>query len=598
MEEEVTASLKIITTSVSGDKSAKIAPQKVPLSLSDPKKGHYELASCPRVYEDSWYKFYFYVSNCPPDDIQSIQVLINGVDIGMVSFASTGENLEGWVAFYLNGSDERISFQGQPFLLLFDAVIVSFIINFKNGNSLELFSPVLACLSYNKGDEKNINAMVKELMEFDDYQINKWLFTSDSAKGKRSLIEHALSKSSERSLSSYLELLEEVMVCYKANFNYFRAMGKHRIEKKGVLVSYQSVKSINAKSFEWLMQNADQLGRVNQGGIEYLGEHYLPLKIHSEVNYKSYDIYENQVVIGFLLTVLNNAQQIVKELVESEFNADLYIKRLNDTIKALVNLYRQYNTLFEVSVRSLLTLPRKTKPFQEVKPYTQVFALIIKWFEFGDFTLEQEHLLMPVKALDKLFEIYCLIALLQLLSLNGYKQSAISYYDYGLDNDDKSLPNTFSFYKKGVKVTLYYQPKISSVRFYNELTLFRTTGVNGDFYTPDFVLKFDCEDGDEGYVILDAKFSSRGTIMSHHLQDVMRKYSQETAVAHTVNYPKMVWVLQGRNVNNGDIIYRYANSPLAQQYKAATSFGIYTINSLKNSKQDLWLQIQDAIDWV
>lgn len=645
MEEVIVrdARVKLVALGNSGADAVSIAPETVSLYPKAPTLENYDKALCPKVYEDIWYNFYFQCSDCPTSNVDTIQVLVNDYEVGYVTFNSHSEVLSGQVVFYNPSHKGHNSFNGQPFLLLFDAVIVTVVINFKDGSHLDLHSGFLLCLSRNKTDSKNVSAMLAELSNFDDYQINKWLFEHGHSSGKSSLIESAFTHASYRSFNSYLQLLEEVMVCYKANFNYFRAMGKHRIEKKGVLVSYQSVKSINAKSFEWLMQNADQLGKVPYGGIEYLGDHYLPLKIHSEVNYKSFDIYENQVIIGFLLTVLNSAQQTATELAESlrsqerklsqgmvvstasapdnyavpelsgqseyvDYYRNTLLSRLEETIKSLVNLYRQYNSLFEVSARNLLALPRKTKPFQEVKPYTLVFALIIKWFEYGDFNLEQEKLLLQTKTLDKLFEIYCLLALLKLLAANGYEvegSDAIFHYDYGIEDDaqveDKSLPNTFILSKHSQKVTLYYQPVISAVRFYNELKLFRTTVAyklsDSDYYTPDFVLKFVNADGEENYIILDAKFSSRGTIIQRHLQEVIRKYSQETAVAHEVRAPKMVWVLQGRAASNAPV-WRMAESPLAQQFAPATSYGIFTLNSLNESKQYLWDEIVKAIPWA
>lgn len=252
-------------------------------------------------------------------------------------------------------------------------------------------------------------------------------------------------------------------------------------------------------------------------------------------------------------------------------------------------------------------MPRKTNTFCEIKPYAQVFEIIVRWFRYGEYSLEKERLILQVKTLDKLFEYYCLLRLLKLLADNGYQKANVKEPVFKFDyvsadehyQNEKDVANTYLLSNGEVTATLYYQPVISAVQFENDLTLFKTTkppAGNPDYYTPDFVLKFASSEDDEEYAIFDAKFSSRANIKKHSLPEVIRKYSCEISVASRSSAPpKMVWILQGRVNGSENAIWKYHNSQLASTYRPITSFGIVSINTAVEIRQRLWNEIRSSI---
>ena len=236
----------------------------------------------------------------------------------------------------------------------------------------------------------------------------------------------------------------------------------------------------------------------------------------------------------------------------------------------------------------------------------QVFEIIVRWFRYGEYSLEKERLILQVKTLDKLFEYYCLLRLLKLLADNGYQKANVKEPVFKFDyvsadkhyQNEKDVANTYLLSNGEVTATLYYQPVISAVQFENDLTLFRTTkppAGNPDYYTPDFVLKFTSSEDDEEYAIFDAKFSSRANIKKHSLSEVIRKYSCEISAASRSSAPKMVWVLQGRVNGSENAIWKYHNSQLASTYRPITSFGIVSINTAVEIRQRLWNEIRSSI---
>lgn len=607
--------------------------QKAEFNLSDSlmDMSSVDFSKCATVFEDGRYEIFFVCDQYNRTDIESVAVCVNGEQVGSIVLSTNVAIVEGATKY----RDDI--FANQPFLLHYDLVTVSFILSFIDGSSKEYFTDFFLCMSKSQEDTANIQNMLQELIAFDDSQVGEWIFFDAKRGAGNSLYEGKWNKHAYKSLSSYIQLLEQIIACYKNNFAYFRMQGKHTIKQSSVLVPYEKVKKISRDSFNWIMQNADQLADIPySSGVSISGKNYLPYHIKTDTSQKSWDVYENRIIISFLHTVMLNAKQIFLEFDKDVLNEERIISRihgsfpkeycapiitikslqvsfcrillgkLNRSIDTLQNLYKQYETLFDVQISILTTFPRKTSTFCEIKPYAQVFEMIVRWFKYGEYSLEKERLILQVKTLDKLFEYYCLLRLLKLLADNGYqkadvKEPAFKYLYTSADGhyqNEQDVANTYLLSSNHVMVTLYYQPVISAVQFENALTLYRTTKPHSgkpDYYTPDFVLKFSSAEHDGEYVILDAKFSSRQSIRDHHLPDVIRKYSCEMGVAAEVPFPKMVWVLQGRVNSNENSIWKYHNSPLSARYRPSTSYGIVSVNTAVEVKQRLWNEIRNNI---
>ena len=603
--------------------------QTTEINLSDSLKdmSSIDFSKCTAVFEDGSYDIHFFYGLNTDINIESVTVCVNGETVGHIALNENSESIEG-LTVYRNDI-----FAKQPFLLHYDLVVLSFIVSFADGSSKEYFTDYLLCVSKNQEDAVNIQNMLQELIAFDDSQVGEWIFSSEDHGASNSLYEGKWNKHAYKSLSSYVQLLEQVIAGYRTNFTYFKMQGKHTIKQSSVLVSHEKVKRVSRGSINWIMQNTEQLAEVScASGIRYQGKNYLPYCIETDTNQKTWNVYENRVIISFLHTVLLNSKQIYTEFDHDVLNEEriiskihgnfpkeycapiitikslqisfgrILLDKLNQSIKSLQDLHRQYLLLFDVPVSVISNLPRKTSTFCEIKPYTQIFEIIVRWFEYGEYSLEKERLILQVKTLDKLFEYYCLLRLLKLLADNGYQKANIKEpvfkFDYTAADvhyqNEKDVANTYLLSNDHVVATLYYQPVISAYCFENGLTLYRTT-TRKSYYTPDFVLKFSSTYHNEEYIIFDAKFANRETIKNIRLPEVIRKYSREIGVAAEVQAPKMVWILQGRVNSCENAIWKYHNSPMASRYQPITSFGIASINTAVEIRQRLWNEIRNNI---
>lgn len=592
-----------------------------------PSMSEIDYSKCKRVYEDGKYSIKVCLAaselEVSSDDIKNVEVFVNGNMVGNAYLEANEDFLEGTVSY-------RDSIFEKPFLLLYDFIKISIkVICFGHSIDLEFHTDYLLCLSTNQPDVENINNIVKELSLYNNPQIGEWIFSEVQKEAKMTgLMRGDWLPYAYRSLSSFVQMLEDIASCYKENYNYLKSMGKHTIESEYILKSYDKVNKVTFTSFQWIMHNADYLSKTTgKNGIAYNRDYYLPIKIKAEIKNKSWDTYENRCIVGFLYTVLSKSMGVTKEFSDSlkiediklarvlntarpqyvapiitlkrcqiKLNKDL-LSRLNHINATLQFLYMQYTQFLGIEGSYLNRVPQKLKTFQEVKPYTQIFERILIWFNYGEYDLAKEKLLLQVKTLDKLFEYFCLFRLLSIFQNHGYILTHSNNHLYQVNNVydiDMEVANTYILQKDEMTLTLYYQPVISSLNFYNGLALYRTTvekrnGKKESYFTPDFVLKFAYGDMEE-YVLLDAKFSNRTSIQSLHLDDLIYKYGNQIAVNAQLKTPVMVWALQGRTDESYDT-YRMHNSSLAQIYKPIPSYGIAKFNTLNKPDRYFWKEL-------
>ena len=544
----------------------------------------------------------------------------------------------------------------QIFLTQYDTVTLGITVELSDGTEFTLYGEsFLLCASRNQSDNRNISQILMELTSIEDDTILDLMFAH--AADKENLQSNFFgAHRSYKSLSSYVELVAQVLSCYQSHYHYFRTMAKHMLVKADIVTSFDKVRMLTHKSQMWLTQNLHVLAQVvpEQAALTYLGQSYLPMQLQSTTNVKSFDTYENRVVVGFLQMVVHNVSKTAQEyknfLDDNEHSLQALRAKLKEqgtnyeapiiTVKSLQyqkcqqeleqlkqhltelsELYRHYAQLFKFKHVLLHQLPRQAKAFQELKPYAQIFHTIHRWFRYGEFSLQKDKLFLQSKTLDKLFEYYCLYRLLDMLLTAGFTPihgEASFTFDYarnepflqapwgaqrssyavsgryadqsryteparyadpvGLRADrrpaaaygcgyhqgqslspmrptgsmgsicvrnnysyEDPIANTYVLTRGKQKVTVYYQPVISTTSFYNKIFAFRTNcktqrGRNNpdNFYCPDFILKFSSGDsipGDDDYIVLDAKFSRSDNVIDLYLEDLIKKYSTNMTIA-------------------------------------------------------------------
>jgi len=595
------------------------------------------------VFEDGHYQGELLIEN-DPGNIDTIELFLNGDTL-------IGHAARHGAAYHLRFGDERGSETTQPFQLLYDILFLSIHITPRGEiDPIVMYSRYMACISKQPEDTQNAVDMLKSLLNFEDDKIGNWMFGDRKQEsGDRSQETGRMQQQTYRSPTAYIQLIESIAICYQTNLQYFNALARHSIKKTNVVRDYAKARDVSVTGFHWLMQNSDQLVAVPQRtALLRQGNYYIPRKILMQEPVSNRDVYENQVILSFLMLVLKNARLIqvalAADIAERENTLQKiqgtvregyqppaistvwqlplkeskgFCERLNVVTSQLESLYKKYNEILDCTKFDVKTFPQKTKTFQEVKPYSQVFEQIMKWFKFGDFDMKKNRIIFNLKTLDKLFEYYSLYRLLKMLSDAGFetvkdRPAIISYryhvFDSWYDNE-MDVANTYHLEKDNYQLTLYYQPVVHSDRFENDLTIFRTTiprrTQQSCYFTPDFLLKIRRNGRAPVYVVLDSKYSNRLSILRRHednsqtnyLDKIVLKYSSQFASKETREAPKMIWILQGRvGVEEERAVFRFHNSPLAKYYPPSANYGVISVNTKTDSLHELWNEIRRLND--
>ena len=221
--------------------------------------------------------------------------------------------------FMANGVDLTDPKHKQPFLLQFGFVQFVVTITEKNGSSKTLRSKY--CNAFQTEEKENLQNMVSQILNIDDGDICDLLrWPSVQQEGRQSsklekysMISGALQQTG--GVDSSRLPLERVLDIYKRHGGYFKVRPEYTIRRTPVTTPFHRVKTLTSDSMLWSARTGN-LRKVNSGGIQVGGQHYLPMETLSETAERDYHIYENRIILGFLDTVIRKIRE--KENLQDE----------------------------------------------------------------------------------------------------------------------------------------------------------------------------------------------------------------------------------------------------------------------------------------
>lgn len=389
------------------------------------------------------------------------------------------------------------------------------------------------------------------------------------------------------SIDSKLSLLNKIYDTYINCFKSLKYSSYAKLVNQHKIAPFNELKSINPNTIEYILNHPDELHAVNyDSGIYYNKQYYQPENtLVSSVTYSN-DIYENQVIVGFLRTIINELKLINDTLNEEKqryllpkdkdgyTKSSYYIfntnqKLLNDYLNTISNLKYKfehvllfYLSVFKVRDIRVTSLPKYTNIFRRIMPYSLIFNVIKEWFSCGDYDLTKSNLLLSFISVSKIYEYFCLLKINNsLISMgfklvNGYKNTYDDAYKYL----NTTYNNTFDFEKNDIKVTVYFQPVIYGKRTERYgIGLFRNTNISigslkkyNKTYSPDYLLKMQKNQESSSYYILDAKHSKSERIKRDQLANLVFKYIFSISSLSKRDIVHGLCILCGKNENNGN----------------------------------------------
>jgi len=436
----------------------------------------------------------------------------------------------------------------RPFLECYGAVRIE--ITF--GEKIYITNSISVMISKN-----TINRNVEKMVDYIYDNSEQFLYEEH----RYSKISSGFKPASTISIDSKLALLNKIYDVYKKAFHTIKINPYSKIIQTTRVDSFEKLQSISSQTIQYIIQHADELRPVNfNTGITINKQNYQPSKTLISSTIESTDVFENQIIIGFIKTILTELSKMKEEIEirikksEGIVIDDAYIDSkvhiytrsrkalihycdlISQHIKNFQQVYRNYVKILKCEVHKVQGLPKYTPVFKSKMPYRQIYQEIKNWFSCGNYDLQKHELLLSFISISKIYEYYCLVKLLKCLS-NFPEVDKIQFVRF-LYTETKyyhnmRYNNTFIFRCHDKKITLYFHPVIYSIVHTrpNNIELFRNTSldiysgkkIGGKTYTPDYLLK--CEsDGIARYLIIDAKHSTPDNIRQHQLAKMVCKY--------------------------------------------------------------------------
>ena len=379
---------------------------------------------------------------------------------------------------------------------------------------------------------------------------------------------------------SVLTLVEEAMPALK-----LRPRTKSRSAQE--VVDPKRARNVGRAEAEWLTRNPDAI-TIGKGGpvaSASQGLNWHVSRVQTSVERISLDVPENMAVLGLLQDIVRASSSLLitlnegirgLETAKSKLAAisvnegclpsmviiDAQLERAHPRIALVEALrlrakrdLRTLEVVWGLQAPRKYILPRRSKAFQEIPHYVRVYKAMLEWFEYGKVNAEKEALMLEIRSMPRLYELFCLANLVDYHLRLGYTASEPELVTYSLSSryfsNERRVANKYSFSKGQASSTLWYQAVFySDKREEGGLDVHRTTkSTSGSqsmdsYWTPDFVLRQAGPDTAERMIVLDSKYSEPEYCRNYYA-DCVDKYKHRS-IRSNGRPIDSVWLLCGR----------------------------------------------------
>lgn len=410
---------------------------------------------------------------------------------------------------------------------------------------------------------EELNNSVEAMARF-VYNNQEWLLLNGELKPKK---PSGLKENGYRSLATQILLAEEIAAIYESSYGYFKANSRFKLEKMSVIERLERIQYVTQGTLSYTATHPEYLRQVNSTQGIFIGNRvYQPQKTETVQNTRSYDIYENRVILAFLRNMIDSVQSLqgyccnlLSKIPNDEDYSSEYIyssffmfsetrkmiedgkTQLGKLSEKFTYLWGMYSDILRIPLDQHIVPPRPTAIFLSVPQYNRIFVRIHQWFSFGIYNFSKEHFMLSFIKISALYESYLLAKFLCYFRDRGYSLESSRRCVYPVSKRWKykntSVRNTFVLKNDQKRITLYYQPVIfdTDQRSVNGIGLYRNNSISvyagneddcrqgGHYYVPDFLIKIE-ENGDSQYMIVDAKFSDYSSVRRYYVKDLVFKY--------------------------------------------------------------------------
>ncbi|MEC6814448.1 nuclease domain-containing protein [Photobacterium toruni] len=354
---------------------------------------------------------------------------------------------------------------------------------------------------------------------------------------------------SEKNGSSNLQLIiKKVGFVSEYIFNNINLLIKKKKTELTTSIEWSTMDGYLSPNSIYLIQNNlhySSTSSKENSNFKYNGKYFKLLPFPKEEHSETTDVYENQLLHGFIKHI-NSLLLKIKNIYEEELNIIKKRHYQNQVVK-FDNIINSYNIpILDYQIERIIIIQNKIglikKIFDKHIPvsnefikmpkittfiksniiYRRVFELIIDLYSYNDieFEIDQPNILFGIRNLSTLYEYYILIKIIDTLKNNF---NFVEVERKAIDTNHINNYYKFEIFDQ-LEVELYYEPIIRKSNNKNDIDLFKVS-TDGLFRKPDFVLKIkNLKTNKFEFIIFDAKYSDYKIVKSESVPDLVYKY--------------------------------------------------------------------------
>lgn len=304
---------------------------------------------------------------------------------------------------------------------------------------------------------------------------------------------------------------------------------------------------------------------------------------------KSTDVYENQVILSFIQTIIKETSDMIpkidtyKKQLPVRFDtsgifvtSSTYMARatqltLEEMIKDLkaikaefCRLYERYQSIIPASEFEFTSPPRRTAAFSSRPGYRQIFGSIGQWFAMRNVSAGDIRFATTFLQITTLYEVYVLSKLGRFFLDWGFELVSAKMVSPQRREETfyepPSINNIFVYKRDSVKVTLFYQPVIYGQKSARQSScnLIRNTSLSfprgwgeptsGRYYTPDYVFKLESSHWKGArYILGDAKYATYRNVRDYKIIPLAYKYLFSLSAPDPFDEITGLYIFHGKN---------------------------------------------------
>lgn len=425
-------------------------------------------------------------------------------------------------------------------------------IRFFNGN--EEFASIIFNVYTNKNKFEEIKEMMSYLLKYNDHILDVCLSRTKYKSNNDGV--------SEASFESIIVLAEQIVEILHINESVLKAKLRRRLELVKEEVNNQNYYNINPYD---IIDNIDKIQQgYSENSINLFGKVYSLDNIKRENYIDTYDLEENRIVLGGLISIrenLTNISNTIKDRLKSlnydkeyekikpfpRYNIysieDMYAqittdgmeKRIDNLVSNVDRLIFLFTKKLKVKFDGFIT-PKATPFARRSSFYLSVYEKMSEWYSLASPNIGVDHNLAKIRSTSKIYELFSLYKIIEALDTDGWIARSSENHSFFKD----FIPTRVSFYRDDCNLDVYYDRKVtgySTETRHNELIALNKNdpSLMYNYYNPDFIItKYN--EQNVSFFILDSKYSSSRTLQQYNvLDELYNKYFSNFAVYNAVD---------------------------------------------------------------